>query len=216
MAYIIAYCLLVPSHHHIIQKQGIAYMDHLLSRVESWFPQTLKSAWIWMPSWKVLDIAPASMKLKGGYTGFTSPVHPSVRLSVCPSVCGQNRVRSVTFTILAGSISHLHILLSNFRCVTCNVSLQNSKIWIIVWLCLVLTWDLIWISTMGSRGWVGVGGGRGWGVWRGVGGYFQNAGILVGLVQSALKMGNFPWKVLGNDFMLYGLEKYRHQKNLIS
>ena len=39
-----------------------------------------------------------------------------------PSVCGQNRVRSVTSTILAGSISYLHILSSTFRrCVAYKV-----------------------------------------------------------------------------------------------
>ena len=55
-----------------------------------------------------------------------------VRPSVRPSVCGQYRFRSVTSTILTGSISYSHILLSNFRrCVACNVFffLQNSKIW---------------------------------------------------------------------------------------
>ena len=34
--------------------------------------------------------------------------------SVSPSVCGQNRVHSVSPTIFAGSISYLHILSSNF------------------------------------------------------------------------------------------------------
>ena len=37
--------------------------------------------------------------------------HPFVRLSVC----SPNRVRSVSSTILAGSISYLRILLANFR-----------------------------------------------------------------------------------------------------
>ena len=47
-----------------------------------------------------------------GYTGFT--------LSVCLSVCGQNRVRSVFSTILARPISYFHILSTNFRrCVAC-------------------------------------------------------------------------------------------------
>ena len=47
-------------------------------------------------------------------------VGPSVRFSARPSVCGQNRVRSVSSTILARSISCLHILSCNFRrCVTC-------------------------------------------------------------------------------------------------
>ena len=40
---------------------------------------------------------------------------------VRPSICGRNRVRSITCTILATSISYLHILLSNFGwCVPCN------------------------------------------------------------------------------------------------
>ena len=47
---------------------------------------------------------------------------------ICPSVCGQNRVRSVSSTILAGSISYLRILSSNFRgCVACK---GYCKIWI--------------------------------------------------------------------------------------
>ena len=46
----------------------------------------------------------------------------SICPSVCPSVCGQNHVRSVTSTILARSISYLHVLLSNLRrCVACEV-----------------------------------------------------------------------------------------------
>ena len=52
----------------------------------------------------------------GGYTGFTL----SVGLPVRPSVCRTNRVRSVSSTILAGSISYLHILSRNCRwCVAC-------------------------------------------------------------------------------------------------
>ena len=65
----------------------------------------------------VFIIPPASAKLKRGYTGFTSSIRPSVHLSVC----GQNHVCSVSSTILAGSISCLHILSSNFRrCVACK------------------------------------------------------------------------------------------------
>ena len=45
------------------------------------------------------------------------------------SVCGQNRVRSVSSTILIGFISYLHILSSNFRrCVACNVCFKILKI----------------------------------------------------------------------------------------
>ena len=44
------------------------------------------------------------------------------------SVCGQNRVRSVSSTILIGSISYLHILSSNFRrCVACNARFKFQK-----------------------------------------------------------------------------------------
>ena len=60
------------------------------------------------------------------YTGFTWSVHlsvcPSVRPSICPSICGRNCVCSVSSTMLAGSISYLHILSSNFRrCVACSL-----------------------------------------------------------------------------------------------
>ena len=48
-------------------------------------------------------------------------VRLSIRLSICPSICGQSRVSSVSSTILAGSISYLHILSNNFRrCVMCK------------------------------------------------------------------------------------------------
>ena len=78
-------------------------------------------------------IPPASTKLKGGYTGITLSVCPSVRLSVRLSVCGQNRVRSVSSTILMGSISYLHILSSNFRrCVACNARCKIQKFEILV------------------------------------------------------------------------------------
>ena len=44
-----------------------------------------------------------------------------VRLSISLSVCGQNRVRSVSSTIIAGSISYLHVLSTNLRrCVVCQ------------------------------------------------------------------------------------------------
>ena len=47
------------------------------------------------------------------------------------SICGQNRVRSVSSTILIGSISYFHILSNNFRrCVTCKgcFKIQNFEI----------------------------------------------------------------------------------------
>ena len=60
---------------------------------------------------------------------FSEDVRPSVRLSVC----GHNRVRSVSSTILIGSISYLHILSSNFRrCVACNARFKIQKFEILV------------------------------------------------------------------------------------
>ena len=67
---------------------------------------------------------PRSTKLKGGILVSPCP-------SVCPSICGQKCSCSVSCTIVAGSTSCLHILLSNFRkCAACNFFLffQNSKI----------------------------------------------------------------------------------------
>ena len=89
---------------------------------------------IWWVALYIIIIPPTSTKLKGGYTGNTLSVCPSVCPSVRPSVrlsvCGQNRVRSVSSTILIGSISYLHILSSNQRrCVTCNASFKILKFW---------------------------------------------------------------------------------------
>ena len=97
----------------------------------------------------------------GYYIGFT----PSIRPSVCPCVRPASRVRSVAPTVLVGSIWYLHILSSNFsKCVMCKVSCKIGKFEFLaifqnlqLWLCLVLTWDLMWITSMGNHG--GGGGG---------------------------------------------------------
>ena len=88
----------------------------------------------------------------------------SVHLSVRPSVCPASRVRSVAPTVLVESISYFYILLSHFRkCVACNVSCKMSKFELLesffkfVTLTLsCLTWDLIWINSMGNHGVAGV------------------------------------------------------------
>ena len=49
------------------------------------------------------------------------------------SICGQNRVRSVSSTILVRSILYLHILSSNFRrCAACKVCVKIQKFEILV------------------------------------------------------------------------------------
>ena len=81
------------------------------------------------------EILPKSACLDGNYTPRFNEVERGVYwfLSICPSICRQNRVRSVSSTILVGSFSYLHILSSNCRrCVMCSVYFfffQNSRIW---------------------------------------------------------------------------------------
>ena len=98
-----------------------------------------------------------------------------VRLSLRPSVCGQNRARSVS-PILAGSIWYLHILSSNIRMfVACEVFFsQNFEVLansLNLWHWLWLFWfgihceSIIWVI-LGRRG------------------YPQNAGIAVGTVST--------------------------------
>ena len=70
---------------------------------------------LFLMSWRRHNYTPRFNEVEGGYTGIPS----SVRLSVRPSVCGQNRVRFVSSTIQDGSISYLHILSTNFKCVAC-------------------------------------------------------------------------------------------------
>ena len=64
-------------------------------RLESVLPRRVSSSHVWVSSSHVI-IPLVSTKWKAGYTDFT--------LSVCLSVCGQNRVRSASSTILAGFI----------------------------------------------------------------------------------------------------------------
>ena len=125
-------------------------------------------------------ISPASTKLKGRYIGFTL----SVRLSACPSVSPSvDRIMSALYLLLVGSISYLHILSSNFRrCVMCKVCFKIQKFVILanslnlwLWLCLLLTWDPIWLNSM---------------VIMRQRGYPQNAGVLVALVVFWFK---FQW-----------------------
>ena len=128
----------------------------------------------WTICWTII-LPSASTKLKGGYTGITSSVCPSVHLSVY----GQNRVRSVSPRILIGSISYVHILSSNFRrWVSCNVRFKIQQFEILanflnleLWLCRLLTWDPIWLNGMGNH--------------EAAGGYPQNACVLVVLVITA-------------------------------
>ena len=53
---------------------------------------------------------PRPTKLEGGYTGFTLSVRPSVRLSICPSVCRRHGFRSISQVSFGISIS-------NFICI---------------------------------------------------------------------------------------------------
>ena len=99
----------------------------------------------------ILIIPPAQRSCWGVY--WFHSLHPSVRLSIRPA----SRVHSVVPTVLVGSISYSYILSNNFRrCVACNVYCKISSLnfWQIFQICnfdscLVLTWDLMWITSMG-------------------------------------------------------------------
>ena len=93
-------------------------------------------------------------KVVGEYIGFSLSVRPCVRPSVVP-----HPVPSVARKVLVGFILYSYILSSNFRrCVACKVFCQIWKYSIFVifhffyfWLCLVLTWDLMGITSMGNQ-----------------------------------------------------------------
>ena len=96
---------------------------------------------------------PPQRSWKGDY--WFHIVCSSVRLSVPPSVCEQNHVHSPTSTILAGSTSYLHILLSKFRrCVACIffcAKFQNLYFWQFFQICnfdCVLFWLGIWYESI--------------------------------------------------------------------
>ena len=103
---------------------------------------------------------PCFNEVERGYTGFTSSVRPSVRLSVWSSVCGQNVARSVSSTILAWSLSYLHILSNNFRrCVACkdycmfpNLIFWHFLIFFVTLTLSCMTWDLIRIHSVNNQG----------------------------------------------------------------
>ena len=92
------------------------YCDVILSNC----PQNI-SKWVTY----IFPPSSSSTKLKGGILVSPCP-------SVCPSVCGQNHVCSVSSTILVGSISYLHILSSNFRrCVMCKLCFKTVNVYIL-------------------------------------------------------------------------------------
>ena len=77
----------------------------------------------------------------GGY--WFHSIHPSLRLSICPSV-PHPRVCPVAPTVLVGSISYLYILLSKFwRCVACKVSGKISKLEILAIFFSICNFDFV-------------------------------------------------------------------------
>ena len=93
-----------------------------------------------------------------------------ILVSPCPSVrLWTESLRSVSSTILIGSISYLHILSSTFRrCVACNARFKNLKFWRIFKLC---NFDFVFF-------WLGIQyDSMVWVIMRR--GYPQNAGVLV-------------------------------------
>ena len=96
----------------------------------AWYISAEWTAGFISPLWNYI-IIPPSMKLKGGILVLHC-------LSIRPSLCGQNRAHFVCSTILAGSISYLHILLSNFRRCVAYYAFSKSKhlkFWQILQIC---------------------------------------------------------------------------------
>ena len=129
---------------------------------DNWWCLTINSHNTDLARLDIIILTPASMKLKGGILhGFMSSVHPSVCLSVCLwtklcPFCNFHNTSRIHFIF-----THL---IKQFPKV-CRIwsILQNSKLWIFgkfcnlqLWLCLVLTWDLMWITSMGHHGVAGV------------------------------------------------------------
>ena len=102
---------------------------------------------------------------------------PSIRPSVWPA----SRVCSVAPKVLVGSISYLYILSSNFRrCVAYKVSWKMSKfeflaIFLICNFDFVLTWDLMWITSVDNPG------------------ASQNEGVLIVLVSNWTTLTKLKW-----------------------
>ena len=91
------------------------------------FCPSRKTTWHIRPSWEVVFLKRFTVDIytllqwswRGVY--WFHLVSPSVHLSIC----GLNRVHSVFTLILAGSISHLHILSTNYMyCVSCWIFAQ--------------------------------------------------------------------------------------------
>ena len=118
----------------------------------------------------------------------------SLRLSIRLSFHPASHIRSLAPTVLVGSISYLYILSRNFRrCVTYKLSSKITKFEFlaifckfVTLLCLVLTWDLMWVTSMDKHKAVGVS---------------QNAGVLVVLVWNRFKInkGQTDFKPLTNS-----------------
>ena len=113
-------------------------MHICISKLTIIIPSTLQSCWVyWFHS-----------------------VCLSVRLSFRPSIRPASPVHSVAPTVLDESISYLCILSSNLRrCAACQVYCKISKLEFLaislnlyLWLCLLLTWHLMWITSMGNHG----------------------------------------------------------------
>ena len=94
-------------------------------------------------------IPPASTKLKGGYTGFTLSICLSVHLSVCPSV---DRIVSALY--LQQYLSDPFHICTSYQATSegvLHVMFVSNLLNLYLWLCLLLTWDPIWLNRMGNH-----------------------------------------------------------------
>ena len=109
------------------------------------------------------------------YIGFTPSLHPSVCASVCPSCIPCPLWRTYSFGCIYFIFTHLIKQLQKMSSMWCCLHNFNIKIFgnffkfvtLTLSCFVVLTWDLIWITSMGDHG---------------VAGVSQNAGVLDVLV----------------------------------
>ena len=106
------------------------FLSYLIVAGPSWPPEFgwLRPTWCWEPRWRMRKVS-SSLQVYFLIIPSLNEVEGGILVSPCPSarlsVCGQNRVRSLSSTILAGSISYLHTFR---RCVACKVFFKCNRI----------------------------------------------------------------------------------------
>ena len=126
---------------------------------------------VWLPWWMVqhcgwhnllwVSLYPPHNEVVGGVYWFHS-VRPSVRQSVRPSVPRPSRIPCPLCSFYSSGWIHfifMHLIKQLQKVCPVQSYLQNFKIWhfgnflkFVTSVCVVLTWDLMWTTSMGNHG----------------------------------------------------------------